>query len=131
MKEVIQLGQVKSIRLGQDSQKEAKQGDEVAISISGAVKKQGDETSEATHVTVGRQINEGDVLLVDVPESHVRVLRKRNLTEMEKEILEGLMLAQSEFNIKSTPSFIINGQLLGGNKPIKDFRQIIQKILSQ
>ena len=52
-------------------------------------------------------------------------------TDLEKEILEGLMLAQSEFNIKSTPSFIINGQLLGGNKPIKDFRQIIQKILSQ
>ena len=91
MKDGIQLGQVKSIRLGQDSQKEAKQGDEVAIGISGAVKKPGEETSEATHVTVGRQINEGDVLLVDVPESHVRILRKRSLTEVEKEILDEIV----------------------------------------
>tara|TARA_Y100000590_G_scaffold218766_1_gene247810 strand:- start:171 stop:791 length:621 start_codon:yes stop_codon:yes gene_type:complete len=51
--------------------------------------------------------------------------------DLENEILEGLMSAQSEFEIKSTPSFIINGQLLEGNKPVKDFRQIIHKILSQ
>ena len=42
-----------------------------------------------------------------------------------------LINAQSEFNIKSTPSFLINGILLEGNKPIKDFRQIIDKILSE
>jgi len=92
MKDGIQLGQVKSIRLGQDSQKDAKQGDEVAIGISGAVKKPGDDSTEATHVTVGRQIDEGDVLLVDVPESHVRILRKRSLTEVEKEILDEIVL---------------------------------------
>ncbi|MFL2976137.1 MAG: translation initiation factor IF-2 [Candidatus Thalassarchaeaceae archaeon] len=91
MKDGVQLGQVKSIRLGQDTQKDAKQGDEVAIGISGAVKKPGDDSSEATHVTVGRQINEGDVLLVDVPESHVRILRKRSLTEVEKEILDEIV----------------------------------------
>ena len=51
--------------------------------------------------------------------------------DLENEILVGLMNAQEEFNIKSTPSFIINGTLLEGNKPIKDFRQIIDKILSQ
>ena len=51
--------------------------------------------------------------------------------DLENEILEGLMSAQSEFEIKSTPSFIINGQLLEGNKPVKDFRQIIDKILSE
>ena len=51
--------------------------------------------------------------------------------DLEKTILQGVMNAQNEFNIKSTPSFIINGILLEGNKPIKDFRQIINKILSE
>ena len=51
--------------------------------------------------------------------------------ELENEILNGLMAAQSEFNIKSTPSFLVNGILIEGNKSIKDFRQIIDKILSE
>ena len=51
--------------------------------------------------------------------------------ELENLILQGIINAQEEFNIKSTPSFIINGKLLEGNKPIKDFRQIIDKILSE
>ena len=33
-------------------------------------------------------------------------------TELENEILEGVMEAQNQFNIKSTPSFIINGKLI-------------------
>ena len=52
-------------------------------------------------------------------------------TELENEILEGVMEAQNQFNIKSTPSFIINGNLIEGNKSIKEFRQIIDKILSE
>ena len=52
-------------------------------------------------------------------------------TDLENEILEGVMEAQNQFNIKSTPSFIINGKLIEGNKSIKEFRQIIDKILSQ
>ena len=52
-------------------------------------------------------------------------------TDLENEILEGVMEAQNQFNIKSTPSFIINGNLIEGNKSIKEFRQIIDKILSQ
>ena len=52
-------------------------------------------------------------------------------TELENEILTGVMEAQNQFNIKSTPSFIINGKLIEGNKSIKEFRQIIDKILSQ
>ena len=52
-------------------------------------------------------------------------------TELENEILEGVMEAQNQFNIKSTPSFIINGKHIEGNKSIKEFRQIIDKILSQ
>ena len=50
---------------------------------------------------------------------------------LENELLEGVMSAQREFNIRSTPSFIINGVLYSGNKNIKEFRQIIDKILSQ
>ena len=51
--------------------------------------------------------------------------------DLENDILEGVMNAQREFNIRSTPSFIINGVLYSGNKNIKEFRQIIDKILSQ
>jgi len=50
--------------------------------------------------------------------------------ELENQILEGVIAAQKEFNIKSTPSFLINGYLVEGNKSIKEFRQIIDKILS-
>ena len=50
---------------------------------------------------------------------------------LENDILEGVMNAQREFNIRSTPSFIVNGVLYSGNKDIKEFRQIIDKILSQ
>ncbi len=50
---------------------------------------------------------------------------------LENDILEGVMSAQREFNIRSTPSFIVNGVLYSGNKNIKEFRQIIDKILSQ
>ena len=49
--------------------------------------------------------------------------------DLEKNILESLMDAQKEFNIKSTPSFLINGLLVEGNKPFKDFREIIDKLL--
>ena len=51
--------------------------------------------------------------------------------EIENEILQGLMAAQEEFNIKSTPSFLINGMLVEGNRSIKEFRQIIDQILTQ
>jgi translation initiation factor 5B len=57
--------------------KEAKQGDEVAVAIDGVV--------------VGRQIEEEDVLLVDVPESHAKRLRKMSLNAMESEILGELL----------------------------------------
>ena len=51
--------------------------------------------------------------------------------DLENEILQGVIGAQNEFNIKSTPSFLINGMLVEGNKSIKEFRQIINKILTQ
>jgi len=76
LKDGNRIGQIKSIRSGQDSMKEAMQGAEVAVAIDG--------------VTVGRQIDEDDVLLVDIPESHARKLRKMDLSAAEMEVLEEL-----------------------------------------
>ena len=53
-----------------------------------------------------------------------------NDVDLENKILQEVMAAQSEFNIRSTPSFLINGDLLEGDKSIKVFRQILDKILS-
>ena len=53
-----------------------------------------------------------------------------NSVELENQILSEVIAAQSEFNIRSTPSFLINGNLLEGDKSIKVFRQILDKILS-
>ena len=71
------VGQIKSIRRGEETKKEAIQGDEVAIAVDG--------------VTVGRQIDEQDVLLVDVPEKHAKRLAKMSLNATEKEIPEELL----------------------------------------
>ena len=49
---------------------------------------------------------------------------------LEQKILQGLIDAQNEFKISTTPSFLINGILLEGSKPFKDFKKIIDKILS-
>ncbi len=51
--------------------------------------------------------------------------------DLENQLLESVMEAQREYKIGSTPSFIVNGVLYSGNKNIKEFRQIIDKILSQ
>ena len=56
--------------------KEAMQGAEVAVAIDGA--------------TAGRQIEEEDILLVDVPESHARKLARMDLSVAESEVLEEL-----------------------------------------
>ena len=53
-----------------------------------------------------------------------------NSVELENQILSEVIAAQNEFKIRSTPSFLINGNLLEGDKPIKVFRQILDKILS-
>ena len=44
-----------------------------------------------------------------------------NNVELENTILQALIAAQNEFNIQSTPSFLINGNLVEGNKSIKEF----------
>ena len=53
-----------------------------------------------------------------------------NNVDLENQILSEVIAAQNEFNIRSTPSFLINGDLLEGDKSIKVFRQILDKILS-
>jgi len=77
LKEERRIGRIKSIRSGENSMKEAMQGDEVAIAIGG--------------VTVGRQIDEGDSLLVDIPESHAKKLRKMELTSAEQDVFDELL----------------------------------------
>lgn len=67
-------GRIKSIHSGEDTLKEAKQGDEVAIGIEG--------------VTAGRQINEEDIIYVDLIESAVKQLAKLDINDDEKMALE-------------------------------------------
>ena len=76
LKEGNRVGRIKSIRSGEESMKEAMQGAEVAVAIEGA--------------TAGRQIEEEDILLVDVPESHARKLVRMDLSVAETEVLEEL-----------------------------------------
>tara|TARA_Y100001970_G_C14258549_1_gene877556 strand:+ start:8720 stop:9343 length:624 start_codon:yes stop_codon:yes gene_type:complete len=52
-----------------------------------------------------------------------------NDKDIENKILIGIQDAQSEFNINSTPSFIINGKLIEGNKSIEFFRDYFEKII--
>ncbi len=68
------LGRIKSIRSGEKSLDDARQGQEVAISIDG--------------VTIGRQISGGDVLLVELTEEEARTLRRH--TELNHDELETL-----------------------------------------
>lgn len=68
------IGRIKSIRSGEQSLREARAGDEVAIAIDGP--------------TVGRQIKPGDLLYVDIPEGHVKSLEQTSLNHDEAEVLE-------------------------------------------
>ena len=69
------LGRLKSIRSGEKSLEEARQGQEVAIALDG--------------VTVGRQVNGGDVLYVELTEEEARTLRRhKELTMDEVETLD-------------------------------------------
>ena len=71
------VGQIKSIRTGESGMQEANQGDEVAVAIAGA--------------TVGRGIDEEDILLVDIPESHAKRLRNIKLNSTEQEIFDEIV----------------------------------------
>ncbi|WEU39711.1 MAG: translation initiation factor IF-2 [Candidatus Odinarchaeum yellowstonii] len=81
------IGEILQIQdKGQVIQK-AHAGESVAVSIKGP--------------TVGRQINEGDILFVDVPESDVKILNTKlssELTSDEKEALEELIKIKRKIN---------------------------------
>lgn len=67
-------GKIKSIHAGEDTLKDAKQGDEVAVGIDG--------------VTAGRQINEGDIIYVNLIESAAKQLIHLDINSDEKMVLE-------------------------------------------
>jgi len=67
------LGQVKSMRSGETSLQEAKQGDEVAIAMDS--------------VTVGRQVKEGDILYSDMSEKDYKELKGEELSTDEQIVL--------------------------------------------
>jgi translation initiation factor 5B len=74
------VGVVKGIQERNENIGSASVGQEVAISIDGP--------------TVGRQIHEGDILYVNIPEKHARIVEqelKPKLSEDEREVLEDFM----------------------------------------
>jgi translation initiation factor 5B len=70
------VGHLKTMQCNQESIREAQAGAEVAISIEGA--------------TVGRQLDVGDDLLVDIPERHVKVLEREMLNNLPISTQEAL-----------------------------------------
>jgi translation initiation factor 5B len=71
------VGAIKGIQAHNENVGSATVGQEVAISIDGP--------------TVGRQIHEGDILYVNIPEKHARIVEmelKPKLSEDEREVLE-------------------------------------------
>ncbi len=52
-----------------------------------------------------------------------------NNKDLEQKILQNIIDARNEFDIGTTPSFLINGTLIEGNKPFKNFKKIIDNIL--
>lgn len=79
-----EVGRVRSIRTGETVRDIAIAGEEVAVAIEGP--------------TVGRQISEGDVMYVDIPESHARTLRDAGMNEDEFQIFQELAAIKRKEN---------------------------------
>jgi len=77
---------VKSMQMDQENIEKAERGKQVAVSMEG--------------VTVGRQINEGEILYSAVPEKDFRKLKelKKYLTEEEKQILKEIAQIKRKSN---------------------------------
>ncbi|MCK9565905.1 MAG: translation initiation factor IF-2, partial [Methanothrix sp.] len=74
------VGEIRGIQAHNENVGSATVGQEVAISIDGP--------------TVGRQIHEGDILYVNIPEKHARIVElelKPKLAEDEREVLENFL----------------------------------------
>jgi translation initiation factor 5B len=78
----LEVGRIKSIRSGEETVGETIQGKEVALAIDGP--------------TVGRQINVGDALYVDIPEGDARSLTTMKLNQDEREVLERIMVIKAK-----------------------------------
>ena len=85
-KDGSKLCTLKSIKDGKDNVHEASQGKQVAIALTG--------------VTVGRQIEEGDILYSDIPENDFKALKrlKQYLNPKEKEVMMELSNMKREQN---------------------------------
>ncbi len=59
-----------------------------------------------------------------------RFKKDMNSKEIEKEIKEDMRIAK-RFGINATPSFLINGVLIKGAKPLSYFRKVINRLLSE
>lgn len=68
------VGELKSIRTGDESIPEAWPGDEVAVAVD--------------HVTMGRQVSEGDTLYMDMNETDARKLKGLDLGDDERAVLD-------------------------------------------
>jgi len=86
MKDVIHLTTIKSIQSEKKKVTEAEKGKQVAISLD--------------KVTVGRQINEGDILYSVIPESDFKKLKelKKHLTEGEITLLKEIAVMMRKEN---------------------------------
>src|SRR3989338_5966699 len=81
------LTSVKAMKDGKDSVSVAEKGKQLAMSMD--------------HVTIGRQVNEGDFLYSDIPEEDFKKLKiiKQHLTKMEIEVLKEI----AEIKRKNNP----------------------------
>ena len=77
---------VKSLKEGQDNVSVAEQGKQLAMAMD--------------NVTIGRQINEGDFLYTDIPESDFKKLKtlKKYLSDKEKELLKEIVKIKRKSN---------------------------------
>lgn len=72
-----EIGEIGNIQLDKEKISEADTGQKVALSVQGP--------------TIGRQINEGDELIVFIPKSHLEIIESKFLKELtaeEKELIE-------------------------------------------
>ncbi|HJJ36248.1 MAG TPA: translation initiation factor IF-2 [Methanocorpusculum sp.] len=70
------VGEIKQIKLNKENINEAKEGAEVAISIDG--------------ITIGRQVEVGDILYAAIPERHVKILEHEMLKSLNAGTVEAL-----------------------------------------
>lgn len=80
------LTSVKSLQEGQETVNVAEQGKQLALAMEG--------------VTIGRQVNEGDVLYTDIPEEHFKKLKelKKYLTGREVDVLKEIIVIKRKEN---------------------------------